>query len=115
MEVDGNSGDDAVNPFPAGDSDAHRLRGIEFVENRRQAGLRQALQAQVTVVRDSADDESRLVDWSDDQTMRRAATDGDDHVAEVVHDGMKCRDLRADFFAEVVFVAGDRRRLNEFL
>ena len=115
VQVDGNSGDDAVNPFAAGGANFHGLRGIELVEDRRQAGLRQALQAQVTVVGDSADDEAGLVDRRDDQAMRRAAADGDDHVAEIVHDGMKRRELRANFFRELIFVAGNGGRFDEFL
>ena len=36
MQMNGNSGDDAVDPFPAAAADLHGLRGIELVENRRQ-------------------------------------------------------------------------------
>ena len=69
--------------------DAHGLRGIEFVEDRGQAILRQALDAEVTVGGDFADDEAGLVDGSDDEAMRRAAADGDGDVAEIVGCGVQ--------------------------
>ena len=47
--------------------------------------------------------------------MRHAGADGDEHVAEVVHDRMKRRQLGADFFAELVFVTGNGGSLDEFL
>ncbi len=105
MEVDRNSGDDAVNPFAACGADFHGLGGIERVENRRQARLRQPLESQVAIVCDSADYEARLVYGRDDQAMRRAAADGDDHIAEVVHDRMERRELRANLFRELLLVA----------
>ena len=116
VQVNGDSGDDAINPFAARGANFHGLRGIERVENRRKvSSLRQALQAQVAVVGDSADDEARLVNRRDDQATRRAAADGDDHVAEIVHDGMERRELRANFFGELLFIAGDGGRLDKFL
>src|ERR1017187_2587262 len=104
----GKPGEDAVNPFSVDRTDLHRLRGIEFVKNRRQPGLRQALQAQVAVVGDSADDETGLVDRSYDQAPGRAAADSDDDVAEVVRNWVEGGDFRANFFREHIFVAGNR-------
>jgi hypothetical protein len=115
MQMNGNSGDNAVDPFPGRGADFHGLRGVERVEYGRQAGLREALEAQVSVGSNIADDETGFVDRSNDEAARRAAADGDDHVPEIVDHGMQRRELRANFFREFVFIARNGRRLDKVL
>src|SRR5277367_1563803 len=84
LQMYGKARDNTVYPFAGGGFDSHRLRGVHFVEDRRQAALWQALHAQVAVRRYFADDEAGLVNRSDDEAMRRATADGGDHVAKIV-------------------------------
>ena len=102
--MDGQARDDAVDPFSIGRANFHGLRGIQFIENRRQSALRKALQAQIAVRRDFADDESGFVNRRDDQAMRRAAADGDDHVAEIIGRRMKLGGFRANPIGYRAFV-----------
>ena len=69
FQMDGKSGDNAINPFPVRRADLHRLRGVQIVENGRQTRAGKSLQAQVAVVGDSADDKSRLVSRRDNQPV----------------------------------------------
>ena len=103
LQMHGKARDNAVNPFAGGRFDSHWLRGIHFIENRRQAALRQSLHAQVAVRRDVADDEAGLVDRGYDQAMRRAAADRDDHVAEIVCYRVQGLQVRANFIRELGF------------
>ena len=73
----------------------------------------QALDAQVTVGGDFADDEAGLVNGGDDEAMRRAAADGDDDVAEIVCCRVQSFQACADFFCELIFVAGDGGGVDE--
>src|ERR1700690_2098025 len=109
----GKAGDDAVNPLAPGGSDSDGLRGVELVEDGRQAGLRKALNPEVTLVGDFADDEAGLVDGSDNQAMRRAAADGYDNVAEVVGFRIEHRDFRTDFRSESALVTRKGGRFDE--
>ncbi len=113
--MDGETGNDTIDPFACCRLDLHRLRRIQFVKNRRQTTLRKALHPQVAVVSDSANHESRLVDGCDDKTVWRTGSDCYDYVAEVVCFGVKTRNLRTNCFSELVFIAGNTGNLHEFI
>src|SRR5271156_2044598 len=104
-----------INPFAGGRLDSHGLRGVHFIEDREQAVLWKSLHAQVTVGRDFADNEAGLVEWCDDQAMRCAAANGDDHVAEIVRLGVQSLQFCANFIAELIFVARNGGRIDKFL
>ena len=74
----------------------------------------QALHAQIAVGRNFADDEAGLVNWSDDEAMRRAAADRDDYVAEIVRYRVQNFQARANLVRELIFVARDGWRVDEF-
>ena len=94
----------AINPFSARRSHFHRLRGIQFVENRRQNRLWQPLHAQVAVFGDSTNHESRLVYRRDDQPVRRAAANRNHNVAQIVCHRMKsCSAELAEFYPPADF------------
>ena len=105
LQMHGEARDDAVYPLAAGRFDAHRLCGIHFVEDWRQAALWQALYAQVAVRCDFADDEAGLINRGHDQAMRRATADGDDNVAEIVRRGLQAFQARANLIRQLIFVA----------
>src|SRR5580658_113059 len=111
----GKARDHAVYPLAGGGFDSHRLRGIHFIEDRRQAALWQALHAQVTVGRDFADDEAGLVNRGDDEAMRRATADGNDYVAKIVCYGLQAFQARANLIRQLIFVAGDGGRSDKFV
>src|SRR5271156_2195995 len=105
--------DNAVYPLAGGGFDSHRLRGVHFVEDRRQAALWQALHAQIAIGRDFTDDEARLVYRSDDEAMRRAASDGDDHVAQIVRHRVELFQARANLICQLTLVPGDGGRVDK--
>src|SRR3984957_7583146 len=113
LQVDRQTGHNAIDPLSAGRSDFHRLRRIEFIENRGQAELREALNAQVAIRGDLADHEARLVNRRNNQPMRGAAAHGNDHVPHVVSDRMEGGEALAYHFANFTLISGDSRRINE--
>src|SRR5690348_9771 len=84
LKMDGEAGGDAGDPFARGSLYFDGLRGVEFVEQRKRAALREALELNVAIVGDATDDEAGLVHGRDDETMGRAAADRHYDVAEVV-------------------------------
>ena len=72
--------------------------------------MRKTLHSQVAVVGNATDDESGLVDGRDDQAVRRAGANGDDDVAKIVGLRAERGNFGANFFGELIFVAGNSGR-----
>src|SRR5215469_6805467 len=94
LQVNGKAADDAGNPFAGSGLDLHGLGGIEFVEEREDAALREALDLKIAVGGDVADDVAEIV--------RLYIQLGRDIFQAV-----------ANFCGECEFVSGNRRSFDE--
>jgi hypothetical protein len=84
LQMNGNARHSARNPLAFGRLQLHRLRGVEFIEKREIAALRQPLQRQVSFRRNAAHHKAGLVDGRGNQAFGRARANRDRDVAEVV-------------------------------
>src|SRR5579862_7849529 len=99
---------DTIDPPARCRPDFYGLRGVQLIEHRRQAALRQPLNAQVAIVGDGADDETWLVNSSDEKAMRSTVAQSDNDVANIVDLRMKRRELRTQLIHKLLFVPGNR-------
>src|SRR5215469_5392396 len=117
LQVNGKAADDAGNPFAGSGLDLHGLGGIEFVEEREDAALREALDLKIAVGGDVADDVAGFVHGGNDEANGAAAAESDDDVAEIVRLYIQLgRDIFqavANFCGECEFVSGNRRSFDE--
>src|SRR5580704_8132863 len=104
----GQARDDTIDPSAGCRADFYGLRGVQLIEHRRQAALRQPLDAQVAIVGDGADDETWLVNSGDEQPMLSAAAECDNDVANIVDLRMKRCELRTQLINKLLFVPGNR-------
>ena len=111
--MDGQTCDDAIDPRARCRPDLHGLRGIQLIEHRRQATLRQTLNAQVAIVGDGADNEAGLVNSGDEQPTRSPAAQSDNDVANIVDLRMKRGELRTELIHKLLLVPGDRGHIVE--
>src|SRR5580692_861807 len=103
----------AIDPRARCRPDFYGLRGIQLIEHRRQATLRQTLNAQIPIVADGADDETGLVNSSDEKAMRSTVAQSDNDVANIVGLRMKRRELRTQLIHKLLFVPGNRGHIVE--
>ena len=107
-EMHGQTRNDAIDPAARCRPDFYRLRGVQLIEHRRQAALRQPLNAQVAIVGDRADNKTGLVNSGDEQPMRSAAAKCDNDVANIVDLRMKRREPRTELIDKRFFVPRNR-------
>ena len=112
-QMHGQTRNHTVDPRAGCRPDFYGLRGVQLIEHRRQAALRQPLNAQVAIVGDGADDETGLVNSGDEQPMRRATAKRDNDVANIVDLRMKHREPRTELIHKLLFVPGNRSHIVE--
>jgi len=115
FEVDGETGGDGGKQVAVAGFDDHGLRVLELVVVRRQAGLRQALDAEVAVGVDPADDVAGFIDGRGDEAVRRAGAEGDGDVAHGVLLRMEAGEVVLDLRGHGGLVATDADGVGELL
>ena len=120
MEVGGEPGDYAGNQFSPPAQNLHRPGGVQQVEPRVHAALRQPLHAQVAVVGDVADDVAGLVDVGHQQAPGLTCPQRHQHRAQVIDLHLDADPARVHLpqplrqpLADLVFVAAHTRQLGQ--